>query len=115
MIDARKIEYEDLVKLYEDKCKYCEILEERLVKTNKRNDELTERINHVLTKAKKVKDSYKELYSFAEKLCDVINKKDEQIDELLKVNDDIIKINKKMGNAVHEDVSLMLKIIQVNR
>lgn len=113
MINARKIEYEDLVKLYEDKCKYCEILEERLVKTNKRNDELVERINSILIKGKKVKDSYKELYSFAEKLCDVINKKDEQIDELSKVNDDLIKINRKMGEAVNEDIRLMLRVVEI--
>ena len=47
MIEGKRIPYEDLIKLYADKCKYCDTLEERLQKANKRNDELVERINYI--------------------------------------------------------------------
>ena len=72
MIEGKRIPYEDLIKLYSDKCKYCDTLEERLQKANKRNDDLNERIDYVLKKTKRIKDKYKQLYDFAEKLCNLI-------------------------------------------
>ena len=54
MIEADKISYDDLAKLYNDKCIYCNTLEERLQKANKRNDDLNERIDYVLKKTKRI-------------------------------------------------------------
>ena len=112
-IDIKDIKHEDLIKLYEDKCKYCDVLEERLVNSNKRNDELSERINHVLIKAQKIKTDYKKLYSFAEDLCNKIDERDKMIKDLVEVNEGLTGVNKKMEEAVTKDIQLMITASQL--
>ena len=99
-IEAKEISYEGLVKLYEDKCKYCETLEDRLRDQNKKIDEkeLEEnslRVNNHINKKKyaNLKDKYDELYKFAEKLCELIDLKDNQISKLIQINEDLNIVN----------------------
>lgn len=99
-IEAKEISYESLVKLYEDKCKYCETLEDRLRDQNKKIDEKeleanSLRVNNHISKKKyaNLKDKYDELYKFAEKLCELIDLKDNQINKLIQVNEDLNIVN----------------------
>ena len=113
MIEADKMSYEDLAKLYNDKCIYCNTLEERLQKANKRNDDLDERIDYVLKKTKRIKDKYEQLYEFAEKLCNIIDKRDEDIKELIKVNEELTSVNKQLQDNCNRSIHITRKIIEI--
>lgn len=115
MIEGKRIPYEDLIKLYNDKCKYCETLEERLQKANKRNDEVVERINSLLVKCKKVKDRYKQLYDFAESLTKVIDERDKDIENLINVNEALIKTNEKLQSDLKTKAVSQISILEILR
>lgn len=115
MIDVKEISYEDLIKLYQDKCVYCETLEERLQKSNKRNDELTERLNIILAKSKKVKDKYQQLYDFAEGLTNIIEERDNDIKELIRVNDELVKVNEKLQGALKTKTISQISVLEILR
>lgn len=115
MIEGKRIPYEDLIKLYNDKCKYCETLEERLQKANKRNDELSERINFMLIKSKKVKNRYEQLYDIAESLTKVIDERDKDIEKLIDVNEELIKVNEKLENSLKTKAVSQISILEILR
>ena len=115
MIEGKEISYEDLLKLYNDKCNYCNTLEERLQKANKRNDDLEERIDHVFRKAKNLKDKYKELYGFAESITKIIDEKDEDIKRLIDVNEGLMKVNEQLRNNLKTKAVSQISILEILR
>lgn len=115
MIEGKRIPYEDLIKLYADKCKCCDTLEERLAKSNKRNDELVERINSILIKGKKVKDRYKQLYDFAESLTKIIDERDKDIKRLIDVNEELMKVNEQLRNNLKTKAVSQISVLEILR
>lgn len=101
--------------MYSDKCKYCDTLEERLAKSNKRNDELVERINSVLIKSKKVKDRYKQLYEFAESLTKIIDERDKDIKSLIDVNKELRKVNEQLQNGLKTKTISQISVLEILR
>lgn len=119
-IEAKEISYESLVKLYEDKCKYCETLEDRLRDQNKKMDKKELEINslHVESHINKkkhanLKDKYDELYKFAEKLCKIIDMKDDQIRQLIEINEDLKTINDICTKKFHSFEIIYEKIREI--
>lgn len=113
MIEGKRIPYEDLIKLYNDKCKYCETLEERLQKANKRNDDVEERLNFLLKKVNKTKSRYQELYNFAEGLCKIIEERNNDMEELIRVNGELIRINEQMQAELKSQIMIKKRIIEI--
>lgn len=119
-IEAKEISYESLVKLYEDKCKYCETLEDRLRDQNKKIDEKELEVNSLrvenhINKKKhaNLKDKYDELYKFAEKLCKIIDMKDDQIKQLIKINEDLNIVNDICTKKFHSFEIIYEKIREI--
>ena len=119
-IEAKEISYESLVKLYEDKCKYCETLEDRLRDQNKKIDEKELEVNSLrvenhINKKKHVniKNKYDELYKFAEKLCKIIDIKDDQIKQLIEINEELNIVNDICTKKFHSFEIIYEKIREI--
>lgn len=119
-IEAKEVSYESLVKLYEDKCKYCETLEDRLRDQNKKIDEKELEANslhvenHIVKKKHaNLKDKYDELYKFAEKLCKIIDMKDDQIKQLIEINEDLNIVNDICTKKFHSFEIIYEKIREI--
>lgn len=112
-INGKEIGFEDLVKIYSDKCEYCEDLEERLIEQNKKNDNLQNQIDVMSRKVKRIKDKYDELYKFAEKLTTLIDERDEDIKTLIELNNELRKVNEQMQCSTNSSIRLTRKIIEI--
>ena len=119
-IEAKEVSYESLVKLYEDKCKYCETLEDRLRDQNKKIDEKELEVNSLrvenhISKKKhaNLKNKYDELYKFAEKLCKIIDMKDDQIRQLIEINEDLNIVNDICTKKFHSFEIIYEKIREI--
>lgn len=115
MIEGKRIPYEDLIKLYDDKCKYCETLEERLQKANKRNDDLESRVEFLLKKFNKLKTKHNGLYEFAEGLIKIIEERDKDIKELINVNEELIKVNEQLQSNLKTKAVSQISILEILR
>jgi hypothetical protein len=107
-------ENETLKQMLEQKIKYIEKIEDMLVNQNRKSDDTELEMNELRVKShiykknfETLKGKYNKLYEFAKELCNVIEKQQKKMDELVEVNNQMSSVNKQCFDKLNIFISLI--------